>query len=198
MAKPNWIAAILVWHLWKNQFWSNLTKFSSSSLFVFPHLWGDEFPCLMFSANTLFAKHTLLRRSGFIFNVILCRLYKRSLRWRLKRGMAYCLPQSQREGERCRTFEQPLLPASSFSHDRPAKCQWRCDCVVVCGHKTYPKDDAPGTVQSLNAELTQALVVLSPAYSDGMTLAKIEADMIAWKRKTVEQTIFTFFLPQGS
>lgn len=49
------------------------------------------------------------------------------------------------------------------------------------------------TIQPSNGELVRALMVFSLAYSDGMTRAKIQADVIAQKRKTVKLTIDTFF-----
>lgn len=44
----------------------------------------------------------------------------------------------------------------------------------------------------------EALGELSSAYSDGMTIAKIQADTIMQKEKTVQQTINTFFQQQDS
>lgn len=59
------------------------------------------------------------------------------------------------------------------------------------------KDDMLATVLSLSAELMQELVVVSLAYNDGMTPAKIlQVNMIVQKRKTVQQAI-NVFQPQS-
>lgn len=59
------------------------------------------------------------------------------------------------------------------------------------------EDGSPATVQPFNPELKQALVVLSLASDSGMSPAKMQASVIAWKRKTAWQTIDTFFQSQS-
>lgn len=56
-------------------------------------------------------------------------------------------------------------------------------------------NDLPTTVQPSNVKLMQTLVVLSLAYANGMTLNKIQADVIVRKQKKVQQTIDTFSAP---
>lgn len=56
------------------------------------------------------------------------------------------------------------------------------------------KSDVPAT----DPELMQALLVLSSASSDGMTLVNIQAAVITQKQKSVQQTMSTLFQPKGS
>lgn len=55
------------------------------------------------------------------------------------------------------------------------------------------ENDAPTTMQPLNAELMQTLEVISLAYSDGMATDEIQADVMVQKRKIVQQTIDILF-----
>lgn len=57
-------------------------------------------------------------------------------------------------------------------------------------------DDVPPTPEAPNTDLARALTVLLSAYSDGQTLAEIEADLVACRRGCV-QTHITFFQPLG-
>ncbi|KAG0444517.1 hypothetical protein HPB47_013710 [Ixodes persulcatus] len=57
------------------------------------------------------------------------------------------------------------------------------------------EDDAPAIVRPSNAELTEALMVLSSVFSDRTTLAKMQNDRIARRRNTVQQTIDRFLEP---
>ncbi|CAN7938830.1 unnamed protein product, partial [Ixodes hexagonus] len=59
------------------------------------------------------------------------------------------------------------------------------------------EDDAPASVRPSNAELTQALMVLSSVHSDRTTLAEMQNDLIARRRNTVQQTIDRFLEPLG-
>ncbi|KAG0411321.1 hypothetical protein HPB47_011549 [Ixodes persulcatus] len=59
------------------------------------------------------------------------------------------------------------------------------------------EDDAPAIVRPSNAELTQALMVLSSVFSDRTTLAEMQNDLIARRRNTVQQTIDRFLEPLG-
>ncbi|KAH8019975.1 hypothetical protein HPB51_023791 [Rhipicephalus microplus] len=56
-------------------------------------------------------------------------------------------------------------------------------------------DDALCAPEPSHADLSRALAVLSSSYSERITLAKIQADLIARKRKCVQQHINDFFRP---
>lgn len=60
------------------------------------------------------------------------------------------------------------------------------------------EDDALAIARPSNMELMQALVVLSSAYSGGMTLAKIRTDLISCMLKAMQQTIDNFFHTNAS
>lgn len=51
------------------------------------------------------------------------------------------------------------------------------------------EDEVLATLQPSKTELMQAPVLPPVSYNVGITPVKLQADMIAWKRKTVQQTI---------
>ena len=69
--------------------------------------------------------------------------------------------------------------------------------VLEPDSRSDSEDDAPAIVRPSNAELTQALMVLSSVYSDRTTLAEMQNDLIARRRNTVQQTIDRILEPLG-
>lgn len=59
------------------------------------------------------------------------------------------------------------------------------------------EDDALAILQPSNAELMQALMVLSSAYSDGMTSAKPQTDVMVQSEGQRSKLSICFFRPQG-
>ncbi|KAH8023285.1 hypothetical protein HPB51_011728 [Rhipicephalus microplus] len=56
-------------------------------------------------------------------------------------------------------------------------------------------DDAPCAPEPSHADMSRALAVLSSSYSDRITLAEIQADLLARMRKCLQQRINDFFRP---
>ncbi|KAH8020669.1 hypothetical protein HPB51_002618 [Rhipicephalus microplus] len=56
-------------------------------------------------------------------------------------------------------------------------------------------DDAPCAPEPSHADLSRALAVLSSSYSDPITVEEIQADLLARKRKCMQQRINDFFQP---
>lgn len=76
--------------------------------------------------------------------------------------------------------------------DELAKRHSHHACVAACRKEPILKGDTQAMVQPLNAELTQVLTELLPAYNDEITLTEILADTVVRKQKTVQQSIDKF------
>lgn len=85
-------------------------------------------------------------------------------------------------------FDSAVLPCAELDDDEIVRQV--CEPALA---DSDSDDDAPPAPQPSNADLAQAISMLLSVYSDGQTLAEVQADVVARKRACVQTRIDSFF-----